>query len=648
MPEAGTGAGAYHAPYLQARLALEQGDAAAARDVLLPLRRADDAPDYVFATLAEMHLTRRWVRQLDLPLGEEPRTREALMRAGRTRALEILTEGLEKHPASVRLLQLKAEALREEGELPEAVATLERALREAPTRQRLLDELARARLELLKQVSTAEALQEQMTALLDVYERMLATREGSHRLGPLLVAHTLYLRMGRMERALELAEEARRLEPNQIRTHLAVVAALRGLGRGEEALAALRRAVRIEPGNRELHQQIRALHTGPGAEGRLADFYLELAREYPGLEPIQDIAVELLIKAHRWEQAEERLLEMARLWPDDAENELALTRVWLALGRRDRADALARAMLAEGRERAVLVNLAVAEAWLQAGDVDAAGALLEPLEARELGQDDALKVASLLVRAGHDERALPLLHRVWENQPSNFLAVRLTIAIYADQRKYSEAQAVLDLLPDEVREAHQAEVRYLSASLHRQAEELGEAAELLEALTREHPGNAEYHFELGMVREAQARHEAAEASYRRALAAEPDNPELQNGLGYFLANTDQKLDEALRLIQNALAARPEAGHIVDSYAWVLYRLGRLDEALEQMQRAIELMAETPDAVLYEHLGDIYDAMGRDAEARAAWERGLELDPDAEDLLRKLEGQAHDAAADAPN
>jgi Tfp pilus assembly protein PilF len=53
---------------------------------------------------------------------------------------------------------------------------------------------------------------------------------------------------------------------------------------------------------------------------------------------------------------------------------------------------------------------------------------------------------------------------------------------------------------------------------------------------------------------------------------------------------DQDLDEALDMIRQASAARPDSGYITDSLGWVLYRLGRFDEAVEPMERAV-----SPDA-----------------------------------------------------
>jgi tetratricopeptide (TPR) repeat protein len=134
----------------------------------------------------------------------------------------------------------------------------------------------------------------------------------------------------------------------------------------------------------------------------------------------------------------------------------------------------------------------------------------------------------------------------------------------------------------------------------------------------------------------------AEADFRRALELNPDQPQVLNYLGYSLVEKQMKLDEALDMIERAVAARPDSGYIVDSLGWVLYRLGRYEEAVGHMERAAELMPIDP--VVNDHLGDVYWAVGRELEAEFQWKRALSFvdwedaaeEVDAERIRRKLE------------
>jgi len=110
-----------------------------------------------------------------------------------------------------------------------------------------------------------------------------------------------------------------------------------------------------------------------------------------------------------------------------------------------------------------------------------------------------------------------------------------------------------------------------------------------------------------------------------------------NYLGYSLVEKQEKLEEALEMIERAVEARPDSGYIVDSLGWALYRLGRYEEAVGHMERAAELLPVDP--IVNDHLGDVYWAVGRRTEARFQWNRALSFDPEpeeAERIRRKLE------------
>jgi tetratricopeptide (TPR) repeat protein len=134
--------------------------------------------------------------------------------------------------------------------------------------------------------------------------------------------------------------------------------------------------------------------------------------------------------------------------------------------------------------------------------------------------------------------------------------------------------------------------------------------------------------------ERQDQWEAAEADFRKALALNPDQPQVLNYLGYSLVQKKIKLDEALDMIERAIAARPNSGYIIDSLGWALFKLGRYDEAVPHMERAAELMSIDP--VVNDHLGDVYWAVGREREAEFMWKRALSF-VDWEDASEEVDG-----------
>ena len=123
----------------------------------------------------------------------------------------------------------------------------------------------------------------------------------------------------------------------------------------------------------------------------------------------------------------------------------------------------------------------------------------------------------------------------------------------------------------------------------------------------------------------------AEADFLKALEFKPEQPFVLNYLGYSWVDQGLHLDRAMDMIKRAVELRPSDGYIVDSLGWVLYRLGKYDEAVKEMERAVELRPEDP--VINDHLGDTYWQVGRKLEARFQWRRALSLDP--EDDLRSV-------------
>lgn len=116
----------------------------------------------------------------------------------------------------------------------------------------------------------------------------------------------------------------------------------------------------------------------------------------------------------------------------------------------------------------------------------------------------------------------------------------------------------------------------------------------------------------------------AEADLRAALLREPGSVAALNALGYILADRTERLEEALTLIDRARLAEPDNPAIIDSYGWVLYRMGQLQPALEQLQRAWSLQR---DAEIGAHLAEVLLALGQEEQARAVFRQAQALDPD---------------------
>jgi len=112
----------------------------------------------------------------------------------------------------------------------------------------------------------------------------------------------------------------------------------------------------------------------------------------------------------------------------------------------------------------------------------------------------------------------------------------------------------------------------------------------------------------------------AEEWLEEVLDEYPDDVSAKNDLGYLWADQGKNLVRAWEMARDAVAAEPENAAYRDSLGWALFKLGRYDEALVELKKAVDI--GEPDGVILEHLGDAYKAAGQVPLAREAWQRAL--------------------------
>jgi tetratricopeptide (TPR) repeat protein len=123
------------------------------------------------------------------------------------------------------------------------------------------------------------------------------------------------------------------------------------------------------------------------------------------------------------------------------------------------------------------------------------------------------------------------------------------------------------------------------------------------------------------------------ADMRAVSGRRPQDPEVQNALGYTLVDRTKSIEEGYRLISRAIEAKPDSYAIQDSMGWALVRLGRLDEGRAWLETAWD-RSEDPEVAA--HLGETFWLMGRIDDARRIWDEALAANPDSRPLLRAIE------------
>lgn len=186
----------------------------------------------------------------------------------------------------------------------------------------------------------------------------------------------------------------------------------------------------------------------------------------------------------------------------------------------------------------------------------------------------------------------------------------------------TRAQALADRAPME-------ETQLLLAKVMQAAEDYSGAAGVLTKLIDQRGKSAEWnlYFARAVNRQMAKNWPGAEADLLQARSLAPEQPDVLNYLGYSWADRGERLDEALALLKTAAAKTPNDGNVIDSLGWAYFKVGDLEKAVENLERAVEL--EPAVAEINDHLGDVYAAVGRTLEARYQWERVLTLEADDE-------------------
>ena len=298
--------------------------------------------------------------------------------------------------------------------------------------------------------------------------------------------------------------------------------------------------------------------------------------------------------------------------------------------------------------------------------------LLGQIEDLPLVRDSVrAKLADIYLRADNRQAARGQLEAIVKDDPSNAQAYYFLGSLAYEDKRWSDAigyfkkallfrpsfeRAYFDLAVAQlagndapgalatVREAggkfpKRFLSEYLAALAQQKQKNLDEAikhftaAEILAQAGETNRLTAEFYFEVGIAFERKGDRAAAGKYFERALELKPEFPEAQNYLGYMWAEQGENLERAHDLITKALKAEPKSAAYLDSLGWVLFKLNRPKEALDYVLQAVALN-DGPDATLYDHLGDVYFALGETDKANEAWRKSLAVEA-SEAIQKKL-------------
>ncbi len=508
----------------------------------------------------------------------------------------------------------------------------------------------------------------------------------------------------RLPEALEAYEKALICDPDADHIMRKIPVILLRMNRGGEAAVLLKKYLEKKPDAEGIRMLLARVYISLGQNDAAAREYRTIHRLDPSETRSLMLLSELYLNQNNLDGAEQVLKQVLEAQPESYPAHVLLGRIYLSRGKYDQAlneydraleiswstdllleksevyaqqertdelIAIYRQVL-EGDPDNERVALSLVNALLDVEREEEALELLHSLKTRS-GRSDRvnLSVARFYARMGRYDEAVVNLRKYLEKNNSS--SVRYLLAVILSQaEQYEKSLAELQLISsasDEYENALALRVRVL-----RHLGRENEAVELLENILADGgaAGSPDLYVMLAALYQLQDRNEMGESTFKRALAAFPDDDELLyeyalfldsagesdraisvmqevlrrkpehggalNYVGYSWADRNIHLDKALEYIRKAVGLKPESGYIRDSLGWVYYRLGRLEEALAELREAVRLSPDDP--TIAGHLADVYLELGRRDKALDAYRKSLELleedDREARDaLLEKI-------------
>ncbi|MBQ3059406.1 MAG: tetratricopeptide repeat protein [Desulfovibrio sp.] len=362
--------------------------------------------------------------------------------------------------------------------------------------------------------------------------------------------------------------------------------ALIGMGRQAEAVPLLQKTIKHMPDFAEALAELAFTFEQLNELNKARDTYEKLARlDFPG----PDLHLRLINLSLRLNQPQKALQYMKK-GPNNDSFRLTVASMMIESRHYPHAETLLKSLITKQHTLDDAHLLLADLTWTQHRNLQQSLAWLDKVSPDGKTFARALLMrAQLLTEAEQHANALGVLKQGQQDFDHMFEFFEFEIRLLAGQRKMPEAllaaRKACERWPDN------GDLAFLFGSLLDENGDKSNAFKVMETLT----------------------------------VKQPDHYQALNYVGYTLAEEGRELERALQMLVRANTLAPDQAYIVDSLAWVLYKLNRNEEAFTQIRRAADLNDQN-DPTIWEHYGDIALSLGKKAEARKAYEKALKFKP----------------------
>jgi len=434
---------------------------------------------------------------------------------------------------------------------------------------------------------------------------------------------SVLLRGGKLDEAqLELAKVLKAEQANPGNAFMQVFQLLSPYPDKPAAMEVMRNLAQPYPKVAEAHWSVAQLAQLAGNH----ELALDEVRQARNLRPDWDIPVLLEVKLLQ-KKAPQQGLEVLRRYlsdyPDAREIRLQYARVLLEQKQyKPSRDEFQR--LAKDNPDNPDLAFAIALISLQLNDLQGAEVQLQQaLSKGKKEQDTVQYYLGQLSEAKENEDEAMAHYREVKGGEYQFTA-QLRVAYLLNKRgKLEEAKEHLQQIQASSNQ-QRVQLALSEAQLLRDAKRPEDAYQVLQQGLEKLPNHPDLLYETAMMADKIGKPDVFEQLMRKLIQVKPDHAHAYNALGFSLLERNERVPEALELVEKALQLAPNDIAIMDSVGWGYYRSGRLDESVELLRRAF---AGNPDPEIASHLGEVLWVRGDKEEAKKIWRDSLKANPE---------------------
>ncbi|WP_110648355.1 tetratricopeptide repeat protein [Salinicola peritrichatus] len=414
----------------------------------------------------------------------------------------------------------------------------------------------------------------------------------------------------------------------------------------EPLLAQLRDFVAAHPEHADAQMATARLEAAAGDPEGAQQRLSRLAALHPDLPALWLTRSQIALEAGDYDLAESAAQRGQTLAPDDSRFLLALAQAQIAGGNLAAAQRQVDELLARHDETPAL-RIALAQLYLDANALEPARRLLLPLLDRDNTPPAAYLLLGSIAETQEEIDNALLYYRQVPTGPGFVESRALATQMLVEAGRVQDARTFLHI--ESLRHPSQrVTLTRIGIDALDKADRSAAADALLADSLKQAPDDTDLLYTKAMRDFQRGDVDAMMAQMREIIAKDPDNADALNALGYTLATTTDRYDEAFDLIERAYALEPQSPAILDSLGWVHFKRGDAETAVGYLRRAY---AGQPDQEVAAHLAEALAVLGQEEEARSvvtAALAGSDIHPDIDDLLTRYPQLAPRSASPQPS